>query len=46
MFEYFVVENGKEIRETAKLVSKNMKERTQAFEGTNEPWITSTIVYR
>ena len=46
MFEYFIVDNGKEEQETTEVVSKFVHVTEGTFHSQNESWVQSTIIYR
>jgi len=46
VFEYLISENGKEERETAELVSKDVNTSHFEFNSSNETWIKTIISYR
>ena len=46
VFEYFVNEKGREVRETAELVHRNPNVKSGVFQSKNYTWVQSTVFYR
>ena len=46
VFEYFVRDEAREIRETAEVLSRDFNVKSRVFKSLNYSWVESTVFYR